>query len=111
LELREFARFLGAFPKNNYCSLSIYNLISLRGTIYLFHNIQTGSGAHPASYPMGTEGVKEPEREANNSLSSNAYVKNGGAELLPIHVFITYRDNLAFLSLNNNGYMKEFLSY
>jgi hypothetical protein len=26
------------------------------GSLFFHHRIQTGSGAHPASYPMGTEG-------------------------------------------------------
>jgi hypothetical protein len=38
----------------------------------LFHNIQTGCGAHPASSPAGTEvlllGVKRPECEADHYL-------------------------------------------
>jgi hypothetical protein len=37
----------------------------------LLHSIQTGFGAHPASYPMGTggcfSGVKRPRREADHS--------------------------------------------
>jgi hypothetical protein len=45
--------------------------------------VQTGSGANPASYPMGmgtfSPGVKRPGREANHSLPSSAEVKNGGA--------------------------------
>jgi hypothetical protein len=48
----------------------------------LLHRGQTGSGAHSASYPMGTggdsRGIKRPGREANHSPSS-AEVKNGGA--------------------------------
>jgi hypothetical protein len=40
---------------------------------------QTGSGAHPASYPMGTgalsPGVKWPGREADHSPQTNAEVK------------------------------------
>jgi hypothetical protein len=33
---------------------------SSRGRIRNFlHSVQTGSGAHPASYPMGTGGGKE----------------------------------------------------
>jgi hypothetical protein len=42
--------------------------------------IQTGSGAHPASYPVGTggvfPGVKRPWREADNSHPTSAHVKN-----------------------------------
>jgi hypothetical protein len=49
--------------------------IPRRGTYFsLLHNVQTGSGAHPASYSMGTEvsfsGVKRPEHEAVISPSS-----------------------------------------
>jgi hypothetical protein len=44
------------------------------------HRIQTGSGAHPASYSVGTgcssAGVKRLGREADNSPSSSAEVKN-----------------------------------
>jgi hypothetical protein len=40
------------------------------------HNVQTGSGAHPASYQMG---IKRPGREADHSPPSSAEVKNGGA--------------------------------
>jgi hypothetical protein len=44
----------------------------------LFHNVQTGSGAHPASYPTSTgdlfPGVKRLGREADHS--SNAEIKN-----------------------------------
>jgi hypothetical protein len=48
----------------------------------LLHSVQTGSGAHPASYIMGTGGyfpVKLPWREADHSPRSNAEVNNGGA--------------------------------
>jgi hypothetical protein len=57
----------------------------------LFHGIQTSSGAHPASYPMGTggsfPGVKWQGHEADHSLPSSAEVKNGGAipPLLVVH--------------------------
>jgi hypothetical protein len=47
---------------------------------YLCHNVQTGSGAHPASYPIGTgvrsSGVKRPGHEADHSWPSSADVKN-----------------------------------
>jgi hypothetical protein len=43
-------------------------------------NIQTGSGTHPAPYPMGTRvlslRVKRPGREADHSPPSSAEVKN-----------------------------------
>jgi hypothetical protein len=43
--------------------------------------VQTGSGAHPASYPMGTGGSfpggkGRPGREADHSPPSSAEVKN-----------------------------------
>jgi hypothetical protein len=51
--------------------------------ISLLYSVQTGSEAHPASYPMGTgtnfKGVKRPERKADHSHPSSAEVKNGGA--------------------------------
>jgi hypothetical protein len=43
------------------------------------HCVQTGSGAHPASYPMGTggsfPGVKRQGREADHSPPTSAEVK------------------------------------
>jgi hypothetical protein len=48
-----------------------------------FRSVQTGSGAHPASYPMGTgalsPAVKRPGGEVGHSPPSSAKVKNGGA--------------------------------
>jgi hypothetical protein len=44
----------------------------------LHHHVQNGSGAHPASYPIGTTdsvGVKRPGREADHSHPSSAEVK------------------------------------
>jgi hypothetical protein len=43
--------------------------------------VQTGSGAHPASYPMGTRGSfpgdkARPGRDADHSPPSSAEVKN-----------------------------------
>jgi hypothetical protein len=41
--------------------------------------VQTGSGAHPASYAMSAEGfslgVKQPERDSDHSPSTSAEVK------------------------------------
>jgi hypothetical protein len=49
------------------------------GNFYIHHRVQNGSGAHPASYPMGIRGpflgVKRPEREADHSPPSSADVK------------------------------------
>jgi hypothetical protein len=43
------------------------------GNFSLHHRVQNGSGAYPASYPMGTKGsfpgVKRPGREADHSTS------------------------------------------
>jgi hypothetical protein len=45
----------------------------------LLHVVQTGSGAHPASYPVDTEGsssgVKRPELETDHSPPTSAEVK------------------------------------
>jgi hypothetical protein len=58
----------------------------------LFHIIQTGSGAHPPSYPMGTRGlfprVKQPRHEADHSSPSSAKVKNNMT--LPLSLTILY---------------------
>jgi hypothetical protein len=52
----------------------------------VLHSVQTGSGALPASCPMGTGvsfpgggGVKRQGREANHSSTYSAEVKNNGA--------------------------------
>jgi len=48
--------------------------------IFLHHRVQTSTGVHPASYPMGTVGSfpegKESERQAYYSLPSSVAVKN-----------------------------------
>jgi hypothetical protein len=50
------------------------------GKFYPHHRVQNGSGAHPASYSVGTGGsfhvVKRPGREADHSPPSSAEVKN-----------------------------------
>jgi hypothetical protein len=45
------------------------------GNFSLHHRVQNGSGAHPASYSVGTMGVKRPGREADHSPPSSAEVK------------------------------------
>jgi hypothetical protein len=51
-----------------------------------------GSGAHPATYPMGTggsfPGSKAAGREDDHSSLSSAEVKNGGAIPPLPHVFM-----------------------
>jgi len=46
---------------------------------FCHHCVQTGSGAHPASYTMGTgglsQGVRRPGNKADNSPPSSAEVK------------------------------------
>jgi hypothetical protein len=66
------------------CGLDVrHSFLGRTRNFSILHSFQTGSGAHPASYPMGTEGsfpgVKRPGREADRSPTSNAEVKNGGA--------------------------------
>jgi hypothetical protein len=50
------------------------------GNFSLRLRVQTGSGAYPGSYPVGTGalslGIKRPEREADNSPPSNSESKN-----------------------------------
>jgi hypothetical protein len=49
------------------------------GNFSFHHLVQNGSGAHPASYPIGTmasfPGAKRPGREADHSPPSSAEVK------------------------------------
>jgi hypothetical protein len=49
------------------------------GNFSLHHRVQNGSGAHSASYPVGTRvsspGVKQPGREADHSPPRSAEVK------------------------------------
>jgi hypothetical protein len=61
---------------------------------FLFHSVQTGSEAHPASYPIGTadpfwEG-KRPGRKDDHSPPSSAEIKNGLNGMV-------HRDNFHFL--------------
>jgi hypothetical protein len=56
------------------------------GRFSLLHSVQTDSGAHPASYPMGTGGsfvreVKRKGREADHSPAPSVEMKKGGAPL------------------------------
>jgi hypothetical protein len=49
------------------------------GDFSLLHTVQTGSGAHPASYPALLQRVKQPGGEADRSHPSTSKVKNDGA--------------------------------
>jgi hypothetical protein len=53
--------------------------VSVKQEFSLLHVVQTGSGAHSASYPVGTGdsflGVKWPGREADHSPPTSAEVK------------------------------------
>jgi hypothetical protein len=72
------------------------------GDFSLLHRVQTGSGAHPASYPTGTEGsfrgVRRTGREADQSPPSSAEVKNAWRYTFTPYVFmawclVKHRDN------------------
>jgi hypothetical protein len=71
------------------------------GTSSLHHRVQNGSGAHAASYPMGTRssfpGVKRPGREADHSPPSSAEVK----ECVELYLHSQYAF-MTWCSLENN---------
>ena len=77
-------------------------LLEPQGTFSLLQNIQTGSGAHPASYSMGsgvlTRGLKQPWREVNRPSPSSAEAKNGWRynSLLPRHLRDVDGENISF---------------
>jgi hypothetical protein len=58
------------------------------GNLSLQHRVQNGSGAHPASYPMGTRtlslGVKRQGREADHSPPSS--IEWSYTFIRPIHL-------------------------
>jgi hypothetical protein len=82
------------------------------GNFPLRHHVQTGYGAQPASYPMGTgvsfSGVKRPGCEADHSPPSSAEVKNAWSYTsTPQYVFmewclVKHRDNftLPYITLD-----------
>jgi hypothetical protein len=59
---------------NKYCRTPFDRFPAGAGNFPLHHHIQNGSGAHPASYPMGTGG-SFLGREADHSSASSAEVK------------------------------------
>jgi hypothetical protein len=58
----------------------------------ILHNVQTGSEAHPASYPVGIagcfSGIKRPGRESDHSPPFSTKVRNDGAIPHPPYVFM-----------------------
>jgi hypothetical protein len=66
------------------------------GNFSLHHCVQNGSGAHPASCPMGTGvlslGVKRSGREADHSYPSSTEVKkmSGAIPPLPQYAFMAW---------------------
>jgi len=65
--------------------------------------VQTGPGAHPASYSMGTgvfPGVKRPGRGVDNSPLSSAEVKERVDLYLYLWAYVTYsRVNFTFIPM------------
>jgi hypothetical protein len=95
------------------------------GNFSLRHRVQTGSGAHTASYPMGTgvlsPEVKRPGHEVDHSPASSAEVKNvwGYTSTLPYALMwwclvkyrirmgwylVKHRENFTFTLLWNNKF-------
>jgi hypothetical protein len=66
------------------------SFVARASDLFVLHNVQTGLGAHPASYTMIPEslslGIKRPEREGDHSPPSSAEVKNGGAKPPLLHM-------------------------
>jgi hypothetical protein len=85
--------------------------------LFLCHHVQTISGAHPASYLMGTGGffplgVKELGHEVYHSPLSSAEVKNalsyGAIPPFPQYIFtawclVKHRDNFTYTEFNTRG--------
>jgi hypothetical protein len=71
------------------------------GNFFLHHRVQNSSGAHSASYPMGTGG-SFPGGKADHSPPSSAEVKNEWSYIsTPQYVFmawclVKHRDNFTF---------------
>jgi hypothetical protein len=65
------------------------------GNFSVLHFVQTGSGAHPAFYPMGTGAlspeVKRPRRETGHSPLSKAEVQ---PQYFISWCLVKYMDNL-----------------
>jgi hypothetical protein len=87
------------------------------GNFFLHHHVQTGSGAHPASYPIATGGGGVPSLgvkwlgcEANHSPSSTPKVKNVWSYTsAPQYAFMAlcsvkkmHKDTFTFTLFSNN---------
>jgi hypothetical protein len=79
------------------CLFSIFSAIRGRGSEGIFsvcHRIQTGSGSHPASYPVGIGScfpeVKRPGREADHSLPSSVNVTVWSYTSTPLFLFMVW---------------------
>jgi hypothetical protein len=83
------------------------------GNFSLHHRIQNGSGSHPASYPRDTRGsspggVRQPGREADHLLPSNAEVKNAWSYtstrqyVFTALCLVKHRDNFTFTFMGLN---------
>jgi hypothetical protein len=64
-------------------------------------SVQTGSGVHPDSYPMGTGGsissvVKRPKREADNSFQSSRGVKDYKLYHPPLSLHALHKDKFGY---------------
>jgi hypothetical protein len=64
------------------------------GNFSLYHRVQNGSGAHPASYPMGigdlSLGLRRPGRESDHSTPSSAEVNVWSYTSTPQYVFMAW---------------------
>jgi hypothetical protein len=76
---------------------------------YSCHRLKTGSGAHPASYPVSTgDTLKRPELEADHSPPSSAEVKYAlSYTSTPMYVFmawclVKHRKTLPFAAPQNS---------
>jgi hypothetical protein len=89
------------------------------GNFSLQHHVQTGSGAHPASYPIGGRsyfpGVRRARREADNSPPSSAEVKNAwrytSTPPICLHcvVLVKHKDNFTFYINYYSVIMRRFI--
>jgi hypothetical protein len=64
---------------------------AVAGNYSLYHLVQTGSGAHPASYPMGKRSsfsleVNWAGREADHSPPSSTEIKNAWNSTPPVRL-------------------------